>query len=97
MNGRELWRINGSGVAEMVEDAETGGGINPDAGSSNPSLMTAIGNNLYFVADDGFTNGNELWVLSLNEAPTDISLSSQTLAENCWLQCGRGDSQFHRS
>ncbi len=34
VNGQELWRINSSGVAEMVEDAIAGGGIN--AGSVVP-------------------------------------------------------------
>jgi len=82
LNGTELWRINSSGVAQIVEDAVAGGGINPGTGSSIASQMTAIGNNLYFVADDGLANGNELWVLTLNSAPTDLSLSSQTLAEN---------------
>ncbi len=31
-NGAELWRINSSGVAEMVEDAIAGGGINAGSG-----------------------------------------------------------------
>jgi ELWxxDGT repeat protein len=94
VNGYELWRINSSGIAEMVEDALAGGGINSGGGSSNPSQMTAIGNKLYFVANDGFVNGNELWVLSVNEAPTDISLSSQTLAENAGSDAVLGTLSF---
>ena len=37
----------------MVKD------INSGSGSSSPSYFTAVGNTLYFRADDG-TNGNEL-------------------------------------
>lgn len=61
-NGYELWRINPSGMAELVEDAVAGGGIRPGAGSSvstNPYL-TNVNGRLYFRADDG-TNGAELW------------------------------------
>ena len=38
----------------MVKD------INSGSGSSNPSELTAVGNTLYFAANDG-TNGEELW------------------------------------
>ena len=59
-NGQELWRINGSGVAEMVEDAVAGGGINPGSATSSPSLLRNVNGTLYFSADDG-TNGRELY------------------------------------
>ncbi|QLE54146.1 S-layer family protein [Nostoc sp. TCL26-01] len=35
--------------------------INPGAGSSNPSNLTALGNTLYFTSDDGGANGVQLW------------------------------------
>jgi ELWxxDGT repeat protein len=38
----------------MVKD------INSGSSDSNPSEFTAVGNTLYFTADDGI-NGNELW------------------------------------
>ena len=94
VNGPELWRINSLGLAQIVDDAVAGGGINPGTGSSNPSQLIAIGNNLYFVADDGFANGQELWVLTLNSAPTDLSLSSQMLAENAGSDAVVGTLSF---
>jgi hypothetical protein len=38
--------------------------INFGSGASSPSYLTAIGNTLYFRANDG-TNGTELWMYSL--------------------------------
>lgn len=35
--------------------------INPGAPSSNPGNLTALGNSLYFTADDGGANGVQLW------------------------------------
>jgi ELWxxDGT repeat protein len=60
ISGRELWRINQSGVAEIVEDAVPGGGLRPGAGSSNPGPLVNVDGTLFFTADDG-TNGTELW------------------------------------
>lgn len=59
-NGQELWRVNSSGLAELVEDSIPGGGINPGAGSSNPESLTNVSGTLYFSANDG-SNGVELW------------------------------------
>ena len=59
-NGNELWRINASGQAELVENAVPGGGINPGVSSSNPHYLTNVNGTLYFQADDG-SNGSELW------------------------------------
>jgi len=42
----------------MVKD------INSGSGSSSPLYFTAIGNTLFFRADDG-TNGDELWMYGL--------------------------------
>ena len=60
VNGEELWRINSSGQAELVEDAIPGGGINPGSSSSDPHYLTNVNGTLYFQAEDG-TNGYELW------------------------------------
>ncbi|MBE8988860.1 ELWxxDGT repeat protein [Nostoc sp. LEGE 12450] len=35
--------------------------IRTGSGSSNPNNLTALGNTLYFTADDGTGNGNQLW------------------------------------
>jgi uncharacterized delta-60 repeat protein len=59
-NGTELWRINSSGVAEMVEDSVPGGGINPGGNHSNPYSLTNVNGTLFFIAHDG-VNGQELW------------------------------------
>ena len=59
-NGVELWRINASGQAEMVEDAVASGGINPDAADSNPQTLTNFNGTLYFKADNG-PNVGDLW------------------------------------
>jgi len=66
-NGVELWRINAFGLAVMVEDNIPGGGINPGSGNSSPSLLTNVNGTLFFSADDGYTNGLELWVLQSSE------------------------------
>lgn len=60
INGRELWRVNASGVPEIVEDAVPGGGINPGAAASLPSELTIVSGKVYFSANDG-TNGWELY------------------------------------
>ena len=58
-NGFELWKSDGTASGTMmVKDINTGSddGINSFTGPQ----MTAVGNTLYFEADDG-TNGYELW------------------------------------
>jgi ELWxxDGT repeat protein len=53
-NGTELWVTDGTTAGTvMVKN------INP-TGNASPSRLTAIGNTLYFRANDG-TNGAELW------------------------------------
>jgi ELWxxDGT repeat protein len=59
-NGLELWQVNTAGVAEMIEDAVAGGGINPGSGRSNPRELTNIAGTLYFNANNAL-NGYELW------------------------------------
>jgi len=82
--GRELWVSDGTEAGtEMVGD------INPDGGSSDPYDLTVAGDKLFFLADDG-THGEELWVYNYptdappppNTAPTGISLSNNSVAEN---------------
>ncbi|MEC8215272.1 MAG: ELWxxDGT repeat protein, partial [Cyanobacteriota bacterium] len=54
--GRELWTSKGSADSmKLVLDIYEG------PGSSDPTELTAIGNKIYFSADDG-ANGEELWV-----------------------------------
>ena len=65
-SGREVWQSDGTWVGtHLVKD------INPGTGSSNPSDLTAIGSNLFFVADDG-THGRELWRSNGTEAGTAL-------------------------
>ena len=45
-NGLELWRINSTGKAVMVEDAVPGGGINPGFYDSNPTNLTNVNGTL---------------------------------------------------
>lgn len=54
-NGKELWKTDGTAAGTVrVTD------INPGSGSSNPTGLTALNNQLYFSAANG-TNGIELW------------------------------------
>jgi large repetitive protein len=60
IHGRELWLSNGTpGGTHLVKD------INPGTTGSNPLYLTvvrtAVGNRLFFSADDGL-RGRELWV-----------------------------------
>jgi ELWxxDGT repeat protein len=62
--GFELWKSNGtSGGTTLVRD------INPGAGRSVVHSLTAMGDTLFFVADDG-THGFELWKSDGSEAGT---------------------------
>src|SRR5262245_20285828 len=69
VTGRELWRSNGRATGTvLVED------INPGStygypNSSNPENLTAVGDRLFFSADDG-VHGTELWRSSGNAANT---------------------------
>lgn len=65
-NGIELWTSDGTAAGTvMLKD------INPGTTSSSPSRLTAIGNTLYFRANDG-TNGAELWKSNGTAAGTVI-------------------------
>ena len=72
LNGYELWRINASGQAVMVEDAVPGGGIRPGNFSSDAAVLTNVNGTLYFTANDG-TNGIELWKVA---STTDVLVTT---------------------
>ncbi len=57
-HGQELWRTDGA-AGETTVGSELACDIHP-SGGSNPNLIGALGDWLYFTADDG-TNGNELY------------------------------------
>jgi ELWxxDGT repeat protein len=61
ISGRELWRTDGTEAGtELVSDIALGGSqFFPN--ESNPENLTALGDRLFFTANDGFF-GIELWV-----------------------------------
>lgn len=60
INGAELWKSDGTAVGtQLVRDINPGAASAFDSFSSPPSF-TALGNTLYFGANNG-TNGTELW------------------------------------
>ncbi len=67
IHGTELWTSDGTDAGtNLVRDIATGmappvWGVPAQPLSSNPSDLTALGDKLYFVADDG-EHGRELWV-----------------------------------
>ncbi|MEO1524820.1 MAG: hypothetical protein AAFX06_05255, partial [Planctomycetota bacterium] len=68
--GRELHKItSGTYATELVSD------IVP-VGSSSPSQLTAVGNKLFFEADDVTGAGRELWVSDGTEAGTMLVVDS---------------------
>ena len=69
INGVELWRINSTGLGDMlVKD------IHPTS-SSNPQNLTVVGEKLYFTADDG--NGRELWVVENDNITQKVENSGE--------------------
>jgi ELWxxDGT repeat protein len=83
LGGRELWRLNGSGIAQLVEDStnSSDGGINPGPADSNPYSVIAIGPSIYFIADDGF-NGPEVWKVVPGGTATLVSRGASVLGIN---------------
>jgi ELWxxDGT repeat protein len=75
--GYELWRTSGTEASTVrVKDIRVG------TAGSIPLNLTALAGKLFFSADDG-TTGREPYALSVsNLAPTDITLSSTSVAEN---------------
>ncbi|MFO0016016.1 MAG: ELWxxDGT repeat protein, partial [Synechococcaceae cyanobacterium] len=62
-SGRELWKTDGT-TTSRVADIRPGG----FGSGSSPNYLTAVGNTLFFTADDGST-GRELWALDIAAAP----------------------------
>jgi ELWxxDGT repeat protein len=54
-NGTELWRLNTANSATLTPLDS----INPGAGSSNPTDLVAVGNSVYFFAEN--SSGRGLW------------------------------------
>lgn len=74
-NGRELWVTDGTEAGtHLVKDIFPGGGYvmyGYGPYSSRPRGLIALGDKLYFFADDG-VNGVELWVTNGTEAGTHM-------------------------
>ena len=97
-HGKELWKADGMGGAELVKD------INPGTASSNISSLTAINGALYFVAWDGST-GYELWksdgtasgtamVKDINPSSNSSNISTNNrdiFSSNGWLYFNASD------
>ncbi|MCF6130768.1 ELWxxDGT repeat protein [Flavobacterium wongokense] len=66
INGRELWKTDGTAAGTvLVKD------INPGTASSYPNNFMVLGGNAYFCANDG-VNGNELWKSDGTAAGTQL-------------------------
>jgi len=66
ISGFELWRVNGSGVAELVEDSIPGGGLAPGSNGSeysNPDSLISVSGNVFFTAEDS-SRGRELFTIN---------------------------------
>ncbi|MCA2975504.1 MAG: M10 family metallopeptidase C-terminal domain-containing protein, partial [Microcystis sp. M110S1] len=55
VSGNELWKSDGTAAGTVLVK-----NIRPGSSSSDPRYLTALGNTLYFTADNG-ANGIELW------------------------------------
>jgi ELWxxDGT repeat protein len=70
VNGRELWKSDGTEAGTfLVKDIRPGLDDEDDPESGNPEELIAVGNTLYFSANDG-TNGDELWKSDGTESGT---------------------------
>jgi ELWxxDGT repeat protein len=68
-NGLELWKSDGTESGTMmIKDINPGGG---GSGGDYPSVVTSVGNSIYFWADDG-ANGFELWKSDGTDAGTEM-------------------------
>jgi ELWxxDGT repeat protein len=65
--GRELWRSDGTAAGtHIVRDVTIG------TGSSNPQLLTALGDRLYFVVQEPDHQGQQLWTTDGTAAGTHL-------------------------
>lgn len=71
----ELWKTDGTEAGTVLAYD-----FNPGSGSSNLT-STVVGDKLFVVASNK-TYGREIFVPAPNQAPTDISLSNDSIAEN---------------
>ena len=84
-NGYELWKVDAiTGSPIFLKDIYAG------SGSSSPSNLTYSNGKLYFTGDNG-TQGQELWAVDVNETPTDILLSNNSVSENQAIGTSVGD------
>ena len=82
INGNELWQSDGSTAnTTMVADIYTGNNNSGYANSSYPAHLTAVGNTLYFSANDGST-GVELWKFDGSTASRVADIYSGTDSSN---------------
>jgi ELWxxDGT repeat protein len=85
LTGKELYKSDGTEAGTVrIKDIYVGkSGDSPF--SSDPSFLTAVGNTLYFVADNGI-NGRELWKSDGTEAGTvlvkDINAGTSSSPSN---------------
>jgi ELWxxDGT repeat protein len=70
VNGRELWKSDGTEAGTfLVKDIQPGLDEEGDPRNGNLEELIAVGNTLYFSANDG-TNGEELWKSDGTESGT---------------------------
>ncbi len=72
-HGEELWKSNGTRAGTvLVKDITPGPGGGDSDYSYGPDNLTAVGNTLFFTADDG-TSGQEVWTSDGTSAGTVIT------------------------
>jgi ELWxxDGT repeat protein len=79
VNGRELWRTDGT-TTTLVKNINTTGGAN-GPNSSNPYNLINFNGALVFVANDGVHDG-ELW-------RSDVTTGDTTLIKDIWVGAGQ--------
>ncbi len=77
INGNELWRVGSNGIAQLVDDLDPAVGVRPGVLGSNPTSLTEVSGQLFFVADDG-TNGYELWRVPNNGPAIMVGIPGRT-------------------